>query len=69
MEREPEGPAAPPHEHDSEANAAVEPATSENAGLSPEEEPTTTGTLFIMILFLMALAGMWGIMYLTLLNR
>ncbi|NIP61038.1 MAG: hypothetical protein GWM92_21490 [Gemmatimonadetes bacterium] len=33
------------------------------------EEPVATGTLFIMILFLMALAGMWGIMYLTLLER
>lgn len=32
-------------------------------------EPNTEGTLFIMILFLMALAGMWGIMYLTLLER
>lgn len=32
-------------------------------------EPTTVGTLFIMILFLMSLAGMWGIMYLTLLER
>jgi hypothetical protein len=37
--------------------------------LPPNEEPTTTGTLFIMILFLMALAGMWGIMYFTLLSR
>lgn len=37
--------------------------------LSPEEEPTTTGTLFIMVLFLMALAGLWAIMYFTLLNR
>lgn len=34
-----------------------------------EDEPTTTGTLFIMIVFLMALAGMWGIMYLMLLGR
>lgn len=33
------------------------------------EEPVTTGTLFVMILFLMALAGMWGIMYLILLER
>ena len=32
-------------------------------------EPNTEGTVFIMILFLMALAGMWGIMYLTLLER
>lgn len=34
-----------------------------------EEEPTTTGTLFVMIVFLMALAGLWGIMYLQLLDR
>lgn len=38
-------------------------------GLPPDEEPTTTGTLFIMVLFLMALAGLWAIMYLTLLDR
>lgn len=37
--------------------------------LSDEDEPTTTGTLFIMIVFLMALAGMWGIMYFMLLGR
>ena len=37
--------------------------------LSPEEEPVTTGTLFIMILFLMALGAMWALMYLTLVNR
>lgn len=37
--------------------------------LPDEDEPTTTGTLFIMIVFLMALAGMWGIMYLMLLGR
>lgn len=55
MEREPEGPVTPP-------------AHGPDPGADPEE-PTTTGTLFIMILFLMALAGMWGIMYLTLLNR
>lgn len=34
-----------------------------------EEEPVTTGTLFIMILFLMALAGLWVLMYLILLER
>lgn len=37
--------------------------------LSPEVEPVTTGTLFILLVFLMALAGLWGIMYLTLLGR
>ena len=35
----------------------------------PEEEPVTTGTLFIMVLFLMALAGLWALMYLLLLDR
>ena len=34
-----------------------------------EEQPTTTGTLFIMVLFLMAMGAMWGLMYLTLLGR
>lgn len=35
----------------------------------PEQEPTTTGTMFIMLLFLMALAGMWFLMYMVLLER
>ena len=35
----------------------------------PEPEPQITGTLFIMILFLMALGAMWGLMYLTLIGR
>ena len=34
-----------------------------------EEGPVTTGTLFIMVLFLMALAGLWALMYLVLLGR
>ncbi len=63
MTHEPDGPVTPP------AHGQEPAADSGDAGLSPDEEPTTTGTLFIMILFLMALAGMWGIMYLTLLNR
>lgn len=37
--------------------------------LPPDEEPTTTGTLFIMVLFLMATGGLWVLMYLTLLDR
>ena len=69
MEREPERPATAPEPGEEPAAESEAQASSENAGLPPEEEPTTTGTLFIMILFLMALAGMWGIMYLTLLNR
>ena len=35
-------------------------ADSDETGHDPEEEPVTTGTLFIMVLFLMALAGLWG---------
>lgn len=64
MTHEPEGPVTPPaHGQEPGAGEPGDPL------LSPDEEPTTTGTLFIMILFLMALAGMWGIMYLTLLSR
>jgi hypothetical protein len=64
MPHEPERPVTPPA-HEGTTSADEESADE----LSPEEEPTTTGTLFIMVLFLMALAGMWGIMYFTLLNR
>jgi len=39
------------------------------SGHEAEEEPVTTGTLFIMVLFLMALAGLWALMYLVLLDR
>lgn len=37
--------------------------------LSAEEEPVTTGTLFLMLVFLMMIAGFWGLMYVTLLHR
>jgi len=40
-----------------------------DSGVPSEHDPVTTGTLFILIVFLMALAGLWGIMYLTLLGR
>jgi len=36
---------------------------------SAGEEPNTTGTLFLMIIFLMMIAGFWAILYLTLLHR
>lgn len=36
----------------------------------PEErEPAPVGTLFLMMIFLAAIAGMWGLMYWTLLSR
>lgn len=34
-----------------------------------DDEPNASGTLFIMVVFLMALAGMWLIMYFRLLER
>lgn len=38
------------------------------SGLRPEEQPGP-GTLFIMLVFLMALAALWAIMYVNLLER
>ena len=34
-----------------------------------DEEPRTAGAVFLMLVFLMALAGMWMLMYLELLHR
>lgn len=39
------------------------------AELAPDEEPTTTGTLFLMLIFLMLIFGFWAMMYMVLLNR
>lgn len=49
---------------DAQAGPPAEPSE-----LAPEIEPVTTGTIFILLVFLMALAGLWAIMYLTLLGR
>lgn len=46
-----------------------ETATRDVERLPPEQEPRTTGTLVILMLFLMALAAMWSLMYLVLLER
>ncbi len=34
-----------------------------------DDEPRTTGAVFLMLVFLMALGGMWMLMYLELLQR
>jgi hypothetical protein len=34
-----------------------------------EEEPAPVGTLFLMMLFLAAIAGLWGTLYWMLLTR
>lgn len=38
-------------------------------GATPEEEPAPVGTLFLMMLFLAATAGLWGTLYWMLLTR
>jgi hypothetical protein len=47
------------------ARASAPPANE----LRREDEPDARGTLVIVTVFLMALAGLWIIMYLTLLGR
>jgi flagellar biogenesis protein FliO len=37
--------------------------------LQPGEEPTTTGTLFLVMIILMIIAAVWVIMYLRVLDR
>lgn len=37
--------------------------------LAPEEEPTTTGTLFLVMIILMIIAAVWVIIYVRLLER
>jgi hypothetical protein len=34
-----------------------------------QEDPDVSGTVFLMVLFLMAIAGLWLIMYFMLLGR
>lgn len=51
------------------AGSSEAPHRTADPGFGRDEEPDTRGTLFIMLLFLMALAGMWGIMYVILLGR
>lgn len=42
---------------------------SDPSEFSPEEEPSTPGTLFLCVILLMIVAGFWVIIYLRLLNR
>lgn len=41
----------------------------ERSGESNEPERGPVGTIFVLIIFLMMLAGMWGAVYFTLLGR
>jgi len=37
--------------------------------IAPDEQPNSTGTLFLMMIFLMMIGGLWVIVYLILLHR
>jgi flagellar biogenesis protein FliO len=41
----------------------------EDTELAPEEEPRTTGTLFLVMIILMIIVAIWVIMYMRLLDR
>ena len=42
---------------------------SPSPNLAPEEEPVTTGTLFLTVVILMVIAAVWVIVYRLLLRR
>lgn len=48
------------------ATGSADPADIE---LLPGEEPTTTGTLFLVMIILMIIVAIWVIMYIRLLDR
>lgn len=63
----------PPPSDIASAGNAANPVDTANqahpASATPEAEPTTTGTLFLMMFFLMLIGGFWGMMYWMLLHR
>ncbi|MDT8435385.1 MAG: hypothetical protein RRA92_01395 [Gemmatimonadota bacterium] len=52
----------------SESTQAPDPGRADGEG-EGEEHEHPLGTLFLLMIFLMVLAGMWGALYLTLLGR
>lgn len=47
----------------------MDPEALNDPGEHEEELPPPTGTLFVMMLYLMVLAGMWGAIYWLFLER
>jgi hypothetical protein len=41
----------------------------ERTGLTPEEEPVTTGTLFLTMVILTVIGAVWAVAYYLLLHR
>lgn len=46
-----------------------DPITKEEIDLEEHEEPVTTGTVFLTLIFLMMIFGFWMMMYLILIER
>ena len=44
-------------------------SSDDRTGTGPEAEPVTTGTLFLTMIILMVIAGIWAIVYGLLLDR
>ena len=57
---------ADPQRITSPATGTADPTQTE---IAPGEEPVATGTLFLMIILLMIVAGIWSMLYFTLLSR
>lgn len=51
------------------AEERKDPITKESADVAEQEEPVTTGTVFLTLIFLMMIFGFWIMMYVTLLDR
>lgn len=45
------------------------PASESDADDEPQEEPVTTGTLFLTMIILMIIAGLWFVAYAILMER
>ena len=54
---------------DGRATPATGSADPDDTELLPGEEPTTTGTLFLVMIILMIIAAIWVILYIRLLDR
>ena len=67
MSREDEiGAPVPTPQRTAPATGTADPARTE---MAPEEEPVTTGTLFLTMIMLMIIGAVWVIMYIMLLDR
>jgi len=62
-------PSVPDTSSDTAPRPATGSASTEATELTKDQEPTVTGTLFLMAVFLMMIAGFWSMMYDMLIHR